>query len=239
MAATATVVLVHGAWHGAWCWERVVAGLEARRVPAVAVDLPGHGDDPRPLGDLHDDAASVGAVLDGLEPPVVLVGHSYGGVVVTEAGVHPAVSRLVYLCALVPDAGESAATVAQAFESVDAGPGSRLVDAVRIDDAGLVTVDPAGAAAALYNECDDATAAWAMARLGPQRFVTLEQAPAAVAWRDRPALYVVCGRDRAVPPSLQAELARRCGDTVTWPSDHSPFLSRPADVVDLLAGLAG
>src|SRR4030088_1094188 len=103
-----TVVLVHGAWHGAWCFDRVMPLLEQVGIPAVAGDLPGHGQDPGPLTDLHGDAKRVREVLDGIDGDVVLLGHSYGGAVITEAGVHPAVTHLVYLCAVVPDAEESA-----------------------------------------------------------------------------------------------------------------------------------
>src|SRR5437588_12900158 len=104
-----TIVLVHGAWHGAWCWDRVVERLEARGREVVAIDLPGHGDDPGPLTDLHGDADRVRSVLDRLDGDVLLVGHSYGGAVVTEAGTHPAVRRLVYVAAFCLDDGESCA----------------------------------------------------------------------------------------------------------------------------------
>src|SRR4051812_2321482 len=99
----ASVVLVHGAAHSGWCWDRVVAGLTAAGITARAVDLPGHGQDTGALTDLHGNAASVTAVLDAMEGPVVLVGHSLGGAVITEAGVHPKVVRLVYIAAMVLD----------------------------------------------------------------------------------------------------------------------------------------
>ena len=104
-----TVVLVHGAWHGAWCFDRVVPLVQAAGVPVVAIDLPGHGRDPGPLTDLHGDATRVVATLDGIKGPVLLLGHSYGGAVITEAGGHPAVTHLVYLCALALDGDESCA----------------------------------------------------------------------------------------------------------------------------------
>src|SRR5258708_3580260 len=109
---TATVVLVHGAWHGAWCFERVMPLLADAEVPAIAVDLPGHGADEGPFTDLHGDAARVLAVLNEIEGGVVLLGHSYGGAVITEAGVHPAVTHLVYLCALLPADGASCTAAA-------------------------------------------------------------------------------------------------------------------------------
>ena len=84
-----TVVLVHGAWHGAWCFDRVIPLLEEAGVPALAVDLPGHGGDEGPFTDLHGDAAYVWATLDGIDGEVVLLGHSYSGAVITEAGGAP------------------------------------------------------------------------------------------------------------------------------------------------------
>ncbi len=102
----ATVVLVHGAFHGAWCWDRVVPLLEAQGVPVVAFDLPGHGADPRPPGDLHEHGDALRAVLEGIDGPIVVVGHSYGGAVISDgaAGVDGVV-HLVYLAAIVADAG--------------------------------------------------------------------------------------------------------------------------------------
>ena len=110
-SGTSTIVLVHGAWHGAWCWKLVLERLKSAGANAIAVDLPGHGGDPGPLGDLHADAARVTEVLDELAGPVLLVGHSYGGAVITEAGVHPSVEHLVYVCALAVDTDETCSTV--------------------------------------------------------------------------------------------------------------------------------
>src|SRR5436190_15656651 len=105
----ATVVLVHGAWHGAWCWDRVVAGLHDRDVDVLALDLPGHGASAEPLGDLYGDAAAVHAALDTLDGPAVVCGHSYGGAVMSLGAAHPAVRHLVYLAALMLDVGETCA----------------------------------------------------------------------------------------------------------------------------------
>ena len=235
-----TVVLVHGAWHGAWCWERVLAELGRRGVATLAVDLPGHGADRGPLGDLHDDAARVRAVLDEVAGPVVLVGHSYGGAVITEAGEHPGVAHLVYLCAFALDAGESCATA-----GVGEGGAARIshegrphlgAGFVRSPD-GTVTLAPDVAGECLYNDCDAETVAWALARLGPQPIATLRQEPRAVSWRTRPSTYVVCADDLAIHPDLQRLLARRCTTSFEWQSGHSPFLSRPELVAGLLEEL--
>jgi pimeloyl-ACP methyl ester carboxylesterase len=236
-----SVLLVHGAWHGAWCWERVISALAERDIRAVAVDLPGHGGDPGPMGDLHGDADRVRQVLDRVDGPVVLVGHSYGGAVITDAGDHPAVAHLVYLCALAIDGDESCMTAAAAgFEAAAISQEGRpdLSAGLVADVDGTTTVEASAAAACLYNDCDEATVAWATARLGPQPLVTLQQTPRAVAWRSKPSTYVVCTDDLTIPPELQRLLAKRCTTSVEWPTSHSPFLSAPDRVADLLADTA-
>jgi pimeloyl-ACP methyl ester carboxylesterase len=232
------VVLVHGAWHGAWCWERVVPLLADAGVDATAVDLPsrvnaGFG--------LHEDADHVRAVLDGIGNDVVLLGHSYGGAVITDAGAHPTVGEVIYLCAFALDDGEScmAAAVEQSAAANISFEGRASVeDAFVVHDDGSATLEREGAIAGLYNRCDAATAGWAFDRLTPQPMATLGQSPRAVAWRERPSTYVVCDDDRAVHPDLQRILAKRCDRSLEWPTDHSPFLSAPKLVADLLIGLA-
>jgi len=236
------VVLVHGAWHGAWCWEPVVEGLAAEGIDALAVDLPGHGADTGSFGDLHSDAARVREVLDQQAGrDAVLVGHSYGGAVITEAGGHPAVGRLVFLCALALTASESCVSVAAgdpAAASISHDGRPDLGQAVTPDDDGTITLDPALAAACLYNECDPETAAWAVGRLGPHPLVTLQQTPLSVAWLSKSSTYAVCANDLAIHPGLQRIMAARCTRTVEWESDHSPFLSHPDLVIRLLAAEA-
>jgi pimeloyl-ACP methyl ester carboxylesterase len=237
----ATVVLVHGAWHGAWCWERVVDLLASTGVDAIAVDLPGHGTDTGPLLDLHGDSARVSDVLNGLDGPVLLVGHSYGGAVITEAGSHPAVSHLVYLGALALDQGEtcmSAATSDPDAVAISHEGRPSLGKGLIADDRGASNLDPTVAAQCLYNECDQETAAWAVDRLGPHPVVALQQAPDSVAWRSKPSTYVVCSKDMAIHPDLQRVMAKRCSATVEWESDHSPFLSQPEMLAGLLSDLA-
>ena len=101
------VLLVHGAWHGAWCWKRVATSLRALGYAPEAIDLPGHGMSAEPLTDLHGDADAVQAHLDAIGEPTLLVGHSYGGMVITDAGVHDAVAGLAYVSAYMPDAGQT------------------------------------------------------------------------------------------------------------------------------------
>jgi pimeloyl-ACP methyl ester carboxylesterase len=238
---TDTIVLVHGAWHGAWCWERVVPGLRERELDVTNLDLPGHGADSGVMTDLHGDAARVVEALDGLSEPAVLVGHSYGGAVITEAGDHPAVEHLVYIAALVLDAGEScmeAAVGDSAAAEIDWSGRPNLAEGFVVASDDTVSLEPGIAARCLYNDCDDETVRWALGRLGPHPLGNLQQAPSRIAWRTKPSTYVVCVDDVGVPPELQRVLGKRCTSVVEWPTGHSPFLSDPERVVGFLAEVA-
>jgi pimeloyl-ACP methyl ester carboxylesterase len=176
------VVLVHGAWHGAWAWawawERVLPLLTSARVECFALDLPGHGADGAQFGDLSSEVACVRETLDELDGDVVLVGHSYGGAVITEAGLHPAVHHLAYVAAFALDAGEScvkAAEVEAGLISYDGRPNFGAGFTMSSGD--MITLDPSSAAECLYNDCDADTVAWALARLGPQPLITLQGTP--------------------------------------------------------------
>ena len=219
----------------------VVPILASRSVECVAIDLPGHGRDQAPLGDVRGDAARVRAELDVVDGGVVLVGHSYGGAVITEAGDHPAVDHLVYIAAFPLDLEESCATAARAeseAERISHEGRPSLATGFVNGPNDSVSLDPDAAAACLYNGCDPGTTAWAVAQLGPQSLASLQQTPTSVGWRTKPSTYAVCADDLTVHPSLQRILARRCTATVEWPTDHSPFLSRPELVAELIAGLA-
>ena len=214
---------MHGAWHGAWCWDRVVEELEARGVPVIAVDLP--------LSGLADDVASAREAIAASGPGSVVVGHSYGGEVITAAARGmPGVSHLVYLCALMPDAGEDVGALMTAH-------GSEILGAVVPEDDKLV-IDLTRAGELLYADSDEATVASILPRLRPMVFSPpLDTEPA---WHDIPSTYVVCTEDRAIAPSLQRQFAARAGSVLEWPTDHSPYLTRPADVAELIvARLSG
>lgn len=224
------VLLVHGAWHGAWCWERVIPLLDAAGVPVVMVDLPSvsHSN-----ATLHDDSDYVRAALDSIDGETVLVGHSYGGAVISEAGVHANVERLVYLAGFALEIGESAQE-----NTLTGGEGSSdLGTAIRVGD-GVLTIDPDHAVAAFYHDCAPDVASAAIERLRPQSLTALGGKVDAAAWREKPSTYVVCTEDRALPAALQRSNAARIGESVDWPTSHSPFLSRPELVADLLVELS-
>jgi len=225
--ATATFLLVHGAWHGAWCWQRLGRVLDERAMPWAALDLPSStsGD---PTVDMNDDVAELRRVAGDIGP-VVLVAHSYAGAVVTEAA--PAIDDLrgiVYVAALVPRLGQTASDVTREY-----GRRSRLDETIRRDE-GMLRLEPAPASLALYGDCDEDTRTWAIDQISAQTFASFRTArtspDAAVT-----STYVICGRDQALPPPVQEAIALRCDDVVRLDSDHSPFLSHPGLLADVLA----
>ena len=225
-----TVVLVHGAWHGAWCWEPVIARLDAAGVRSVAVDLPSVSSSD---ANLQDDAACVRDALDAVADDAVLVGHSYGGAVITEAGVHGAVAHLVYLTAFVLELGESPAK----NDLAGGEDGTALNQAMQFGD-GVLTLEPELAIEAFYHDCPPDLARAAVNRLRPQSLNALQGEVTQVAWREKPATYVVCTDDRGLPTALQRANAARVGNSIDWDTSHSPFLSRPDLVADLLIDLS-
>ncbi len=222
-----TYLLVHGAWSGSWCWEFVTCEFDAREVPYATVDLPSSTPNAHAETYLIDDARDVAEVANGCGP-VVLVGHSYGGSVITEAA--PFVEKLhglIYVAALLPTVGESSTDASRAL-----GVRTALDDAIYLEgDALFLRADLARGA--LYHDCDEEVANWALARLSSQTMASF-RSPRASGDVDAPRRYVLCDEDRAIDPTTQALMASRCGDVVTLSSGHSPFLSRPASLVDLL-----
>jgi len=236
--ASATVVLIHGAWHGAWCWDRVVPLLDAEDVPVVAVDLPGHGASTEPLGDLYTHVAFVRELLDGIDGPIVLCGHSYGGAVISEAaaGVE-SVRHLVYLCAIVPEVGETLGTVMADKVTPEQGR-SELGSAMQMHDDGTMTLDLDASVPVFYADCGDDDVAAAREQISAHSATSFGQPIRVAAWHDIPSTYVVCTEDRAINPEFQRALTTRTTTSVEWPTSHSPFFSRPDLLADLLIGLA-
>lgn len=227
----APVVLVHGAWHGAWCWERVIPLLEAQGIRATALNLPTC--EPAPAtATLADDAATLAAALDALDAPAVVVGHSYGGMVITEgAAGHQRARHLVYVAALMPDSGESTLTLAAATPNPD------LIAAIEEQPGGRTSIKPETIGPLFYNDCDDATVAWAT-RHARSMCNTMGDAATRAAWRGIPSTYVICTGDRTILPELQRGMAARATATIEFATSHSPFASQPALLAGAIAGIA-
>jgi pimeloyl-ACP methyl ester carboxylesterase len=153
--------------------------------------------------------------------PVVLCGHSYGGAVISAAGDHPNVGHLVYLCAFALDAGESLA--------VNPAPAGPVALAPQIDGSNLV-VDPDGARDAFYGDCAEQP----VDRLVPHPLDAFTSPVEVAAWRSTPSTYVLCTQDRAIHPDQQRFFADRCSSVVELPASHSPMLSMPDRVAQIL-----
>lgn len=236
MAASSVphVVLVHGAWHGAWCWAALQSEFDRAGVPSLAVDLPGHGASLEPLADLATDAALVAAVLAQIDGPVVLVGHSYGGAVITEASATASnVVHLVYVAAFVPDIGETVIGMSQSLPAAE----TLLSKAMAVDGVSS-TVVPDMAHAAFYGHCDPTASATFTARLSAQPFATFTQPLTGAGWTTIASTYIRCTDDQAIAIVQQDEMAKRCGAIETLETDHSPFASMPAETAALIASIA-
>jgi len=237
----AVAVLVHGAWHGAWCWEPVVAELEKRGRTVRTIDLPSRDN---AAGDLHGDARAVKQLVEALGRPVVLVGHSYGGAVITEASAGTdAVKHLVYLTAVVPDVGESVLDAGSAAFAGTGGPAAGEPVATTDDAAsavmefhedGTMSCRPERAVDLFYHDCDAAVAARAVIALVPQPVMTFSQASNGAGWKEHPSTYVICTDDHILNEIGQRKFARHCDDVVVLTTSHSPFFSDPARVADVV-----
>ena len=230
-------VLIHGAWHGAWCWERVVPRLGAQGHSVRAIDLPGHGADPQPPASVgwEDYMRRMGEVIEAAPELPILVGHSLGGAVITGAADRwpERIRALVYLCAMLPDAPDFFAR----FQ-----PTSALSGGIRpAPDGSVMELDPRVVREAFYHDCSDADAAWAAARLRPQPAgafgMRFELAP------DRfgrvPRHYVECREDRAIDIGTQRAMHARMPCTVhTLDASHSPFFSMPERLAEVLGRVA-
>lgn len=235
-APPSTVVLVHGAWHGAWCWAGFQAELDRRGIPSLAVDLPGHGASTAPLTGLHGDAAAVVGVLDLLASrgtgPIVLVGHSYGGAVITQAAAgRDDVGHLVYVAAFALDDGESVMSTLGSFDRHEVALGAAMVPS---DDGTATTLDPGAAVPALYGSCPQPVVDAALPRLGPQPISTMTETVSGSPRATIPSTYVLCEQDRAVHPAHQATMAARCTNRIDLDTDHSPFVSAIDDLATVI-----
>lgn len=215
------VLLVHGAFHGGWCWDRLIPELAERGVEASAVDLPftSQADDWRTVEEAVDRLSQAGR-------RVVVVGHSHGGSVIS-GGAHRA-DHLVYLTALMTAPGDE----------IDLGgaPGMSAI----VFDGDTVSIDPSQAVAAFYHRCDPADGQWATARLRsmPVTTLTAEHKPEP-AWSTVPSTYIVCEDDQIIAPAAQERMAGHASAVRRIDSDHSPFLACPAELAGYLADIAG
>jgi len=215
------IVLVHGAWADGSSWSKVVPLLEARGLHVVAVQLP--------LTSLADDAATVTRALALEDGPVLLVAHSYGGVVITEAGNDAKVAGLVYVAAFAPMEGQSA------FDLAIANP-TPLLPELRQDSFGFLKITPTGIRKDFAQDLSETEQALLTATQSPTAAGASLSAPVSTAaWRNKPSWFVIAAHDRVVAPALQAMEAQQMNATsITLQASHVAMLSHPYEVAALI-----
>lgn len=234
----ARILLVHGAAHGAWCWDRLLPHLGALGHDAVAIDLPGHGADTTPPNAVTLDRYA-DAILDALDTPRIVVGHSMAGFPISLAAERAPerLQALVYLCAYVPVRDHSLAQMRMLW------PEQPLVEAIRHNPDGIsMHFDPALAPSKLYQDCPPDAVADALPRLCDQPLAPMRQAvDLGAAYASVPRHYIRCTADAAIPPGLQALMAQDFppGHLHRMDTGHSPFYADPPGLAQLLDRIAG
>ncbi len=219
-AAVKNIVLVHGAWADGSCWSKVIVLLEARGFHVVAVQ--------NPLTSLSDDVAATQRALAALDGPAILVGHSYGGTVITQAGVDAKVAGLVYVSAYAPDIGQSSVTVGNNF-----APSPLTAELVPAE--GFYTISPKGIYEDFAQDLPLIERQVLLDTQGPTSQIAFGATVSDAAWRSKPSWFVVAAEDRAIPPALEmAEAAKMKATTVTLHSGHLAVLSHPREVAEVI-----
>jgi pimeloyl-ACP methyl ester carboxylesterase len=236
----ATFVLISGAWHGAWCWDLVVPRLTAAGHKVVAPDLIGMGDDPTPPA--HASLAAwgdqVAELIRAEAEPVILVGHSRGGLVISEAAerVPERITTLVYLAAFLIPSGRSLGEVAAENATQDA-PQILLPQ-----PDGTALVRPEAVGPVFYNLTPPDLVELAQSKLGPEPMSSFGTPVMVTPERFGvvPRVYIECAEDRALPIASQRAMqaALPCASVFTLKSDHSPFFSQPTELAEILLRLA-
>lgn len=234
----ASFLLVHGSWHGAWCWSRLVPLLEARGHQVTAIDLPGHGADRTAAHriTLRAYSRSVQDAAAQCQSPPILVGHSMGGMVITRAAAASAelFAGIVYLCAFVPRRGDSVIRLGRMDRQ-------SLVPVGAVPRPPRIKIRKERAREIFYGACTDEAAEWAISQLRPDPLWPLLQRlsrnPTTALFR----AYVECTEDRAITIASQRAMLERspCDEVVSMKTDHSPFLSAPGELAEHLDALAG
>jgi pimeloyl-ACP methyl ester carboxylesterase len=240
----ARFVLVHGAFAGAWAWGPLTERLEAAGHSVEAFDLPGSGEDHTPVADVTLDACveRLCEVLRTREEPAVVVPNSMGGVITTMAAARcpERVASIVYVAAFLPEDGESLLDLTGLPEGADDQVQANVVVE---GDPPVATMPDEASTDALYGCCSAEVAGWAIAHQRPQAVVPYAT-PVSLDDREAfeaiPLSYVLCRRDRAIPPPLQRLMAGRagCDEVIELDTDHSPHLSATDELARLVERLA-
>jgi pimeloyl-ACP methyl ester carboxylesterase len=219
------VVLVHGAFADGSSWDKVIPLLEARGLHVVAVQ--------NPLSSLSEDVAATRRVVDRQTGPVILVGHSWAGVVISEAGNDDKVKSLVYVAAFAPDSGQS-------IEDMTKGmPAPVWASELQKDSAGYLTLSTKAVLADFAQDLPLPQRRLIAATQGPWASGCIAEKVTSAAWHDKPSYFVVAARDRMIDPTLQQTMAKTIGAHVTKvDTSHVAMLSQPKAVADTIIAAA-
>jgi pimeloyl-ACP methyl ester carboxylesterase len=220
------VVLVHGAWADASNWVKVIPLLEAKGLQVVAVQ--------NPLTSLADDVAATKRAIALQDGPVLLVGHSYGGAVITEAGNDPKVIGLVYVAAFAPDAGQAAGDLGKDFPTP---PG---LGELRPDAFGFLSLTPKGMSDDFAQDLTPAEKRVLIATQHPTSGAALGGKVTTAAWKSKPSWYLITKNDRMIQPQFQEVMAKqmKAKKVITVPSSHLAMMAKPAEVADFIISAA-
>ena len=220
-SAAGTVVLVHGGFVDGSGWQGVYSRLKEDGYSVSIVQ--------NPTLSLEDDVAATKRVLDAQSEPVTLVGHSYGGAVITEAGNHPNVARLVYIAAFAPDEGESVQTLI-----ADPPPDAPVPPILPPQD-GFLFLDREKFHESFAGDVDAEEAEFMADSQVPWGVEALSGTISEPAWRNKPSWYLIATEDRMIPPPAQRAMSERAGSTVVESeASHSVYVSKPAAVAELI-----
>jgi len=217
-----SIVLVHGAWADGTGWQKIIPILEKDGFTVTAVQ--------NPLRSLAEDIATTKRVIDSQKGDVVVVGHSYGGAVMTGAAAGSSkVKALVYVAAFAPEAGEAVGGLMEKF------PPSPLASALAPDSAGFLYIDRTKFHEVFASDVSDGEASIMAATQKPLAGSALGEPISATAWKTIPSWYVVSTQDQAINPDLQRFMAKRMGaNTKDIGSSHVPFLSHPVEIAKII-----
>lgn len=223
--STPTVVMVHGAFADGSSWNKVIPLLQAKGLKAVAVQ--------NPLTSLEDDVAATKRIIDAQTGPVVLVGHSWAGTVITQAGGYDKVKALVYVASFAPALGETSVDATKPFPTP-----SGAAHFIQSAD-GFLTLPPAAIASEFAQDVSAAEANLIAATQGPVRAAAFEQKVTVAAWTNKPSWYIVAAQDRMIHPDAQRALAKRIGaNTTVLQTSHVPMASNPEAVAKVIEAAA-
>ena len=216
-----TVVIAHGAWIGATSWREVIALLQLKGVRVIAVQSP--------LTALADDVDAVIRAVNQQRRSVVLVGHGYGGTVITQAGNHPRVVALVYVSAFAPDIGESTTNAREDY------PPPACIGRLAVDAGGFLSLAPEAVVEFLAHDLPAMEGSVIAAAQKPIRAGALLDRVTEAAWHTRRSWYAVTENDRMLSPIVQREIANRIGaETLVLHASHVPFLSKPMETAGVI-----